>query len=74
MATWTEFTEAAPELAQRGADLWNQHVLMYLATVRGDGSPRVHPVAPILADGAVHVAINPRSPKWRDLAGESSRS
>jgi hypothetical protein len=40
---------------------------MFLATVRQDGSPRLHPVAPILADGRLYVAINPRSPKWRDL-------
>jgi hypothetical protein len=43
---------------------------MYLATVRADGSPRVHPVVPLLADGDVFVAIADASPKWRDLRRE----
>lgn len=41
---------------------------MFLATVRADGSPRLHPVVPVLVDGQVFVAIADSSPKWRDLA------
>lgn len=43
---------------------------MYLATVRSDGSPRLHPVVPVLASGSVFVAIGSWSPKWRDLRRE----
>jgi hypothetical protein len=67
MVTWAEFATAAPDMAAAGDELWRRHVLMYLGTVRGDGSPRVHPVVPILSEGSIYVAIAPRSPKWRDL-------
>jgi hypothetical protein len=67
---WCEFEQAAPELASAGKALWTRHVLMYLGTTRRDGSPRVHPVVPILSDGDVFVAIGDWSPKWRDLVAE----
>lgn len=70
MATWAQFARGAAEMAQAGRALWQEHVLMYLATVRSDGSPRVHPVVPTLADGRVFVAIGDWSPKWRDLRAE----
>ena len=57
-------------MAEAGRALWEQHVLMYLATVRADGSPRVHPVVPVLAGASVFVAIASWSPKWRDLQAE----
>ena len=41
--------------------------IAYLATTRPDGSPRVHPVCPVLAGGRMFVAIPPRSPKGDDL-------
>lgn len=67
MSSWSEFAVEAPSIAERGRSLWAQHVLMYLATVRADGSPRLHPVVPVLADGRIFVAIGDWSPKWRDL-------
>ncbi len=70
MATWRQFEVEAPELAAAGRALWEQHGLMYLATVRTDGAPRVHPVVPLLAAGGIFVAIAERSPKWRDLRRE----
>lgn len=70
MATWTEFATAAADMAAAGEELRRQHVLMFLGTVRGDGSPRVHPVVPILAGGSIYVAIAGHSPKWRDLKRE----
>ena len=57
-------------MAEAGRALWEEHVLMYLATVRPDGSPRVHPVVPVLAEGSVFVAVASWSPKWRDLLAE----
>jgi hypothetical protein len=41
--------------------------ITYLATVTGDGWPRVHPVCPIFADGRMFVAVAPTSPKRLDL-------
>ena len=67
MASWNEFEREASELAERGRALWKKNVLMYLATTRLDGSPRVHPVVPILMNGGMYLAIPDWSPKWKDL-------
>ena len=67
MADWSQLEQEAPDLAAVGRALWERNGLMYLATTRPDGSPRVHPVAPLLAEGAVFVAMSEGSPKWRDL-------
>lgn len=42
----------------------------YLATVRKDGGPRVHPVMPVLAGGRLYVFVVRMSWKYRDLARE----
>src|SRR5512139_3305134 len=39
----------------------------YLATVRKDGSPRVHPMTPIIGQGHLFVFMEPTSPKGHDL-------
>jgi hypothetical protein len=39
----------------------------YLATVRQDGSPRVHPVTPIIGQGHLFLFMEPTSPKRHDL-------
>jgi general stress protein 26 len=39
----------------------------YLGTVREDGSPRVHPVTPLVHDGRLFVRMYPTSPKVGDL-------
>jgi hypothetical protein len=70
MTTWREFASAAPEMAHAGRALWEEHGLMYLATVRADLSPRLHPVAPVLAVDTLFVAVGSWSPKWRDLRRE----
>src|SRR5215211_4082394 len=68
MATWAEFEAAMPEMAGAGRALLFQHGpgLAYLATVRKDGGPRIHPVCPVIADGDLYAFIG-RSPKLYDL-------
>ena len=66
MATWAEFAAAEPAMAAMGAALLAQHQLAYLATVRADGAPRVHPVSPRIIDGRLYVATPRSSPKARD--------
>lgn len=39
----------------------------YLATVRGSGAPRVHPVTPIFTADGLFLYMEPTSPKARDL-------
>jgi hypothetical protein len=67
MATWDEFARAEPEMAELGMRQYKKFGLAYLATTRKDGSPRVNPVCPVIADGRVYVATPERSPKLRDL-------
>src|SRR6266849_5714697 len=52
MVTWKEFTAAEPDLAAIGRSLLFQFKvgLAFLATVRRDGAPRLHPVCPVLSD------------------------
>ena len=67
MATWGEFAETAPEMAEVLLKLLDWIPITYLATVRSDGAPRVHPVVPIIADGRMFVATLSTSPKRLDL-------
>jgi Pyridoxamine 5'-phosphate oxidase len=67
VATWGEFAEAAPELADFGAERFHLAEVAYLATTREDGSPRVHPVTPIIAEGRLFLFMEPTSPKGHDL-------
>ena len=68
MATWAEFERRSPELAARGREILYHHgvPLGYLATVREDGGPRVHPFCPIVHGSGLYGLIGP-SPKQRDL-------
>jgi uncharacterized pyridoxamine 5'-phosphate oxidase family protein len=70
MPTWGEFAEAASELAAFGEERFRQAEVAYLATVRDDGAPRVHPVTPVLAEGRLYLFMEPSSPKGHDLRRE----
>ncbi|WP_353963818.1 MULTISPECIES: pyridoxamine 5'-phosphate oxidase family protein [unclassified Streptomyces] len=68
---WTEFAEQEPDLARRGRVLLaEEHGYVYLSTVAADGGPRLHPVAPLLSDHGLFVAVTRRSPKLADLRSE----
>jgi hypothetical protein len=66
--SWDDFAGSAPLLAGDIRALLEQYGrgFGYLATIRGDGGPRVHPVAPVIADGGLFCFVIP-SPKRRDL-------
>lgn len=66
VVTWGAFARAEPELAAFGAERLGA-LPAYLATVRREGSPRVHPVTPIVAGDGLFVFMEPTSPKGRDL-------
>src|SRR5579859_4148686 len=68
MITWTQFTEKQPALAGAARGQFYQHGLGlgFLATVRADGGPRVHPVCPVISEAGLHVLILP-GPKLGDL-------
>ena len=44
-----------------------EHRVMYLATVRKNGYPRVHPFTPFVASGHLFAFMEPASPKELDL-------
>ncbi len=64
--TWSLLQSNAPELAQAGYERLHGRVA-YLATVRPDGTPRSHPVTPIIGEGRLFVFMEPSSPKGHDL-------
>ena len=78
MATWSDLAAARPEIGARARELFlieqpdapGPAGLGYLATVRADGGPRVHPVSPAVLDGRLYVYILLSSPKLRDLQGD----
>jgi hypothetical protein len=65
MASWTEFTGQAPEIAEFGQARFQSGVA-YLGTLRPDGGPRVHPVTPILGE-QLFLFMESTSPKGKDL-------
>ena len=65
MTSWMEFSQQAPELAEFGNTRFQSGVA-YLATLRADGSPRVHPVTPIVGE-QLFLFMEPTSPKGQDL-------
>lgn len=65
MNSWKEFAEASPGMAAFGKQRFQSGVA-YLATVRADGGPRLHPVTPIVGE-QLFVFMEPTSPKGKDL-------
>jgi hypothetical protein len=64
--SWKILADEQPELASFGAERLHGQVA-YLATVRKDGAPRVHPMTPIIGEGHLFVFMEPTSPKGHDL-------
>jgi hypothetical protein len=70
MAKWGDFAEAEPEMARVMESSLAWIPICYLATVRKDGGPRVHPICPIIGKGRMFVAVNQASPKRFDLKND----
>lgn len=69
-AHWQDLGAAQAAMAEAGERLLRPsgEGVAYLATVRKDGGPRVHPVMPVLAGGRLYVFVVRMSWKYRDLA------
>lgn len=83
VATWEQFETESPEVAAVAWRLWpgvvalargdvapsadSWFAIAYLATIRRDGAPRVHPFCPIIASGRLFAAVPRSSPKGHDL-------
>jgi hypothetical protein len=68
MASWSDFVAADPTLAAGIRALLQQYGpgMAYLATVRADGAPRIHPVSPVITGEGLYCFVV-SSPKRRDL-------
>jgi len=66
MANWQTFAQMEPKLAAYGKGRLLSGIA-YLATIRKDGAPRLHPVTPIIGDGHLFVFMEATSPKGHDL-------
>jgi Pyridoxamine 5'-phosphate oxidase len=69
VVSWKEFAAAEPDLASVGHALLFQFKvgLAFLATVRKDGAPRLHPVCPVLSNDRLFLLVTATSPKRDDL-------
>jgi hypothetical protein len=70
MATWAEFADHEPELAAFGLERIVGRIV-YQATLRLDGSPRVHPVSPWVATGLLCVSFRATSPKVSEVGRDA---
>ena len=66
MLRWADFAAEAPRLEAFGRRRLERRIA-YLATIRADGSPRVHPVSPLIGGGCLAIYMEPTSPKVADL-------
>jgi uncharacterized pyridoxamine 5'-phosphate oxidase family protein len=64
--SWSKLESQSPEIAEFGKTRLHNKVA-YLATIRKDGAPRVHPFTPIIGEGHFFVFMEPTSPKGYDL-------
>jgi hypothetical protein len=70
VATWAEFANAEPDLAAFARERMEGRIV-YQATLRFDGGPRVHPVSPWLGAGLLCVSFRDTSPKMREVARDA---
>ena len=71
-ASWGDLAVARPDFAAAGRRLlYSDRIgLGFLATVRADGGPRVHPICPVLTESGLYGMIIP-GPKLDDLRRDS---
>lgn len=67
MIRWSDFANLRPDLEALARGMLYQHGLGlgFLATIRADGGPRVHPICPVLAEN-LYAFLVP-GPKLADL-------
>lgn len=69
MTRWADLAARVPDLAKAGRRLLYYHGvgLGFLATIRKDGGPRLHPVCPVIDGDGLYVFIGNYFPKVHDL-------
>lgn len=64
--SWGHFDKSVPDMAYDGAKRLSGRIA-FLATIKPDGSPRIHPVRPFIGAGYLFIFIDKASPKGDDL-------
>jgi Pyridoxamine 5'-phosphate oxidase len=67
MATWSDVTDAAPEVSAAVQRVFDDHIHKTMATLRRDGSPRISGTEVSFRDGDVWLGSMPDALKARDL-------
>jgi general stress protein 26 len=67
MASWSEVSEAAPELSAAVRRVFDAHKHKTMATLRRDGSPRISGTEVDFRDGELWIGSMPDARKARDL-------
>ena len=67
--SWKEFETRPPRMASPGFERLNRKV-SYLATLKKDGSPNLHPTPPFIGNGMLFMSTEPSSPKINDLCSD----
>ncbi len=72
MASWAEFALATPEIEATGRRLISRAAggTAFLATIRGDGLPRINPVTVEIIDGRLVSFVIVDSAKFGDLSAD----
>ena len=72
MSTWDEFASAAPEMAAMGRRLFERSGIGegLLATIRGEGLPRIHPIYLAIVDGRLVAFLIVGSAKLADVLAD----
>jgi Pyridoxamine 5'-phosphate oxidase len=71
VAEWSQLDNGAPEIARLGWARLAAVPVAMLGTLRANGSPRISPVEPYLADGRLLIGAMTRSTKAADLRRDS---
>ena len=64
---WTDLEQAQPRLAELGRQRLIEPGVVLVATSRGDGSPRIGAIEPLVLDGRLWLGMMWQSTKARDL-------
>jgi hypothetical protein len=67
LASWRDVQQGAPELAQLGLARLTSARVALLGTLRRDGSPRISPIEPCIAQGQLLIGAMAWSAKASDL-------
>jgi general stress protein 26 len=65
--SWQALEDGNKELAEFGVKRFASNHVGYLATLRKDGSPRVHPMTPFVGEGHLFFFTHVGSFFWHDL-------